>query len=189
MAVGLVAQSGIKNAGFEEGTSPGEAMVLPPGSTAIDGWTVVGGNVSYVGAKWQHSQGNRSIGLPCGGGITQTFETDPDLEYEVRFNMAGDPNTPPAVKSLAVTFGRERRVFTFDTTGRSLSNMGWEPRAWVFAADEATTTLTFTSPTNECSTPALDHVRIISNEIGVRARPDATLSVSRRGASLHGGVR
>jgi choice-of-anchor C domain-containing protein len=171
LAVGL-AQTGLMNGSFENGTNPGEAMVLPSGSKAIDGWTVIGGNASYVGGRWQHSQGLRSVGLPCGGGISQTFPTEPNQEYEVRFNMAGDPNTPPAVKSVEVSFGGAKRVFTFDTTGRSLANMGWEARSWVFApVDDPTTTLTFSSPTTGCSTPAVDNVRLTASDIGVRARP------------------
>ena len=185
LAVGL-AQTELRNGSFENGTNPGEATVLPPGSTAIDGWTVVGGNVSYVGGRWQHSQGLRSVGLPCGGGISQTFETEPNLEYEVRFNMAGDPNTLPAVKTLEVSFNDVKRVFTFDTTGRSLGNMGWEARSWIFATADPTVTLTFSSPTAGCSTPAVDNVRTTANEIGVKVYPDVPVSVSRRAASLHG---
>ena len=169
LAVGL-AQAALMNGSFENGTDPGQATVLPSGSTAVNGWTVVGGNISYVGGRWQHSQGSRSVGLPCGGGISQTFETEPDQKYEVRFNIAGDPNTTPAVKSVAVSFGGDTRTFTFDTTGHSLAAMGWEARSWVFAAVEPTTTLTFHSPATPCSTPAVDNVRITAVEIGVRAR-------------------
>ena len=151
-----------------------------PGSTAINGWTVVGGNISYVGSRWQHSQGSRSVGLPCGGGISQTFETEPDQKFEVRFNVAGDPNTTPAVKSVAVSFGGDTRTFTFDTTGHSLSAMGWEARSWIFAAVEPTTTLTFLSPATPCSTPAVDNVRITAVEIGVQAHPDVMGEPRRR---------
>ena len=104
------------------------------------------------------------------------------IEYEVRFNMAGDPNTLPAVKSLEVSFGGVKRVFTFDTTGRSLGNMGWEARSWVFAAADPTITLTFSSPTTGCSTPAVDNVRTTANEIGVRGPSRcACFRVSARG--------
>jgi choice-of-anchor C domain-containing protein len=153
-------------------------MVLAPGSTAIEGWTVVGGNISYVGSRWQHSQGLRSVGLPCGGGISQTLETEPAQKYEVRFNIAGDPNTRPAVKTVEVSFGAEKRAFTFNTTDHSLGDMGWEPRSWIFAAQDTTTTLTFLSPMTDCSTPAVDNVRITPVEIGVRAHPDASVGVN-----------
>ena len=182
-SVGL-AQGLLLNRSFETGMDPGEAMVLPPGSAAIEGWTVIGGNVSYVGARWQPSQGLRSIGLLCGGGISQTFETDPDEEYEVRFSMAGDPNALPAVKSVAVSFGADRRVFTFDSTSRSLGEMGWDSRSWIFTATEATTAVAFLSPVAECSTPAVDNVRVMPADSAVQAHPID--GPARREASLRG---
>ena len=182
-----VAQTDLVNRSFESGTDPGEVRTLPPKSTAIDGWTVVGSNITYVGGRWKHADGLRSVGLLCGGGISQTFETDPTLEYEVRFNMAGDPNTPPAVKTLAVSFGNDRRVFTFDTAGRSLANMGWEARSWVFPATDKTTTLTFSSPMTECSTPAVDNVRVMPGDGAVQAHPID--GPARRAAILGGDFR
>ena len=47
----------------------------------------------------------------------------------------------PAVKSVAVSFGDDRRVFTFDTTGHSSGEMGWDSRSWIFTATGETTTL------------------------------------------------
>jgi choice-of-anchor C domain-containing protein len=167
-----VAQADLINRSFEIGTDPGEVLTLPPKSTAIDGWTVVGSSILYVGGRWKSADGLRSVGLLCGGGIGQTFQTEPDQKYEVRFNMAGDPSTPPALKTLAVSFGTENRTFTFDTTGRSPGNMGWEARFWVFTASDTTTMITFLSPKAECSTPAVDNVRITAVEIGVQAHPD-----------------
>ena len=170
LTVGL-AQGLLLNRSFETGKEPGEATVLPPGSAAIEGWTVVGGNISYVGARWKPSQGLRSIGLMCGGGISQTFKTDPNEKYEVRFSMAGDPNARPALKSVAVSFGADRRVFTFDTTGRSPGEMGWDSRSWIFTATEETTTVAFHSPMAECSTPAVDNVRVMPGDSAVQAHP------------------
>jgi uncharacterized protein DUF642 len=114
------------NRSFETGPDPGQVAVLSPGNADIKGWTVVDGNVSYVGGKWKPSQGVRSVGLLCGGGISQTFETTPKQKYEVRFSMAGDPNARPAVKSVEVTFGATTRTFTFDTTGRNVAEIGWD---------------------------------------------------------------
>jgi choice-of-anchor C domain-containing protein len=173
----VFAQAVLVNRSFESGTDPGEAMVLAAGSTAIEGWTVVGGNVSYIGSRWQHAQGLRSVSLPCGAGISQTVETEPDQTYEVRFSIAGDPNTRPPVKTVEVSFGAEKRAFTFDTTGHSLGDMGWEARFWTFKAQDSTTTLTFLSPMTDCSTAAVDNVRITPVEIGVRAHPDPSTPV------------
>ena len=65
-----LAQALLKNRSFESGTEPGDAAVVAPGGKAIEGWTVVDGEISYVGRKWQHAEGARSVALPCGGGIT-----------------------------------------------------------------------------------------------------------------------
>ena len=126
------------------------------------------------------AQGERSVGLICGGGISQTLATEPDMKYEIRFNMAGDPTATPALKTVVVSFG-ETRVFTFDTTGRSHTEMGWAPRTWVFRAKDSKTTLTFSSPKAECSAPAIDSVRIEAVEIGVRNDP-ADVKLAQRDA-------
>ena len=155
-----LAQPLITNRGYESGKEPGEAMVVAPGSKVIDGWTVVDGDVSYVGRKWQHAEGARSVGLTCGGAITQTIETEPDQTYEVRFNMAGDPDAAPSLKTVIVSLGAETRVFTFDTAGRSRTDMGWASRTHVFKASGKTSMLAFRSPKDKCSAPAVDNVRV-----------------------------
>ena len=162
-----LAQGFLNNHSFESGTDPGAAMVLSPGSKAIEGWSVVGGDISYVGTRWKAAHGLRSIGLPCGGGISQTFKTDPGENFELRFSMAGDPNLRPAVKSVAVSVAGTQRAFTFDTTGHSLDAMGWDSRSWIFKATEDTTTVTIQSPTAECSTAAVDNVRITPGDSAV----------------------
>ena len=150
----------ITNRSFESGADPGGATVLTPGSKAIDGWTVVDADVSYVGRKWQHAEGARSVALLCGGGITQTIETEPDQTYEVRFNMAGDPDAAPSLKTVIVSLGAETRVFTFDTAGHKGTEMGWAARTHVFKASAKTSTLAFRSPKAQCSVPAVDNVRV-----------------------------
>lgn len=186
-AIGL-AQTVVNNRGFEEGTDPGEAAVLPPGSKAIEGWTVVDGSVSYVGRRWQHAQGQRSISLPCGGGISQTLDTQPGQDYEVRFSMAGDPTATPPLKTVVVLFGNTKREFTFDTTGRSLTEMGWESRTWVFEATDRTSTFTFLSPKAACSVPAVDNIRLEAVEIGVRIAPDGRTPIWRPAAPVPPGA-
>ena len=154
-SVVLAQQPLITNRSFESGADPGGATVLTPGSKAIDGWTVVDADVSYVGRKWQHAEGDRSVALLCGGGITQTIQT-----YEVRFNMAGDPDAAPALKTVIVSLGAETRVFTFDTAGHKGTDMGWAARTHVFKASAKTSTLAFRSPKAQCSVPAVDNVRV-----------------------------
>jgi choice-of-anchor C domain-containing protein len=159
-SVVLAQQPLITNRSFESGADPGGAAVLTPGSKAIDSWTVVDADVSYVGRKWEHAEGARSVALLCGGGITQTIETEPDQTYEVRFNMAGDPDAAPSLKTVIVSLGAETRVFTFDTAGHKGTDMGWAARTHVFKASAKTSTLAFRSPKAQCSVPAVDNVRV-----------------------------
>jgi choice-of-anchor C domain-containing protein len=166
-----IAQPLITNRSFESGADPGDAMTLSPGSRAVEGWTVADASVSYVGRKWQHGEGSRSIALLCGGAITQTIATEPEQTYEVRFAMSGDPDASPSVKTIAVFLGEESRMFTFDTAGRSVKDMGWASRSWVFKAKEKASTLAFRSPMGKCSVPAVDSVRVDPVQICVEALP------------------
>ena len=62
-----------------------------------------------------------------------------------------------------------------------LGNMGWEARFWIFTAVETRPPrITFLSPKAECSTPAVDNVRITAVEIGVQAHPDVMGEPGRR---------
>ena len=160
LSVVVLAQPLITNRGYESGKEPGEAMIVAPGSAVIEGWTVVDGDISYIGRKWQHAEGARSVNLLCGGGISQTIQTEPDQTYEVRFNMAGDPDAAPSLKTVIVSLGAETRVFTFDTAGRSRTDMGWASRTHVFKASGKTSMLAFRSPKDKCSAPAVDNIRV-----------------------------
>ncbi|MSU23907.1 MAG: DUF642 domain-containing protein [Opitutus sp.] len=50
--------------------------------------------------------------------------------------------------------------YSFDTTGRTLANMGWTTQTFTFTASAATTTLSFASQENSAYGPALDNVRL-----------------------------
>ena len=90
----------------------------------------------------------------------ERIETEPDQTYEVRFNMAGDPDAAPSLKTVIVSLGAETRIFTFDTAGRKGTDMGWASRTHVFKASGKTSTLAFRSPKDKCSAPAVDNVRV-----------------------------
>ena len=166
-----LAQALIKNRSFESGTDPGDATVLAPGSKALADWTVIDGDVSYVARKWQHAEGSRSVALTCGGGIGQTIETEPDQTYEVRFNMAGDPDAMPSLKTVIVSLGAETRIFTFETAGRSRTDMGWASRTHVFKASGKTSMVAFRSPKDKCSAPAIDNIRVDPVAVCVQNQP------------------
>jgi len=103
------------------------------------------------------------------GWIEQAIDTTPGCEYEVAFRMAGDPFphlTPEQkIKTLRVdasaggtAIGSQQ--FSFDTTGRGVTQMGWEERSWRFTALSARTILRFTGVSPGPYGPCIDQVRI-----------------------------
>ncbi len=162
----------IVNGSFETGANPnqGVGLISPDaGSSAITGWTVTRGQIDYNGRYWQAADGGRSLdlnGSPGVGGIAQTFNTVIGKRYRVNFSIAGNPLGGSPVKQLAVSAANQSSNFSFDTTGYSLSDMGWEDKSWVFTANSTTTTLEFYSLSNQSANrfygPALDKVSVVA---------------------------
>ena len=68
---------------------------------------------------------------------------------------------------MRVSAGGSSADFSFDTTGKSTTNMGWVSNSWDFTANSTTTTLEFIDLTNSFLTnsfagPALDNVSVIA---------------------------
>lgn len=151
------------NGSFETGTDPGVFTQLHAGdNTSIPGWTVVSGSVDYIGTYWESSDGDRSIDMTGSNGqpgaISQTFPTVAGHTYTAAFDLAGNPACGPVVKTLNVDAGGTPNTYTFDTTGKSLADMGWTQETFEFTATGANTTLTFTSLDSGFCGPALDNV-------------------------------
>jgi len=154
MSLASISQANlITNGSFENGINitMGRFDTLSQGdSTSILGWTVTGGTIDYIGTYWQAADGYRSLDM-CGNGsgsISQTFTTTPGQLYKVDFSMAGNPDGTPNIKQLvaAVTSGGVGAAyFTFDTTGKTKADMGWETKTFDFTALGASSTLTFFS--------------------------------------------
>ena len=99
------------------------------------------------------------------GGIQQTFDTVPGTTYQVSFDMAGNYAALPVVKPLDVTINGVTTHFTFDTTGRGLTNMGWTTHTLTFTATGTSSTINFVSDVQGLggvnnAGAALDNVRI-----------------------------
>jgi len=132
----------IVNGSFETGPDPGKLITLPNGSTDIFGWTVAPDAVDYIGTLWVASDGGRSLDLDNSGGfggIEQTFQTTPGVDYLVTFDMSGNPyrgfNDPP-IKRMGVTAAGKSDIFLFDVLveGNSYVNMEWVTHSWQFTA-------------------------------------------------------
>jgi len=153
------------NGDFETGTNPaGYFFTVDSSSDAITGWTVTSGTVQYKGGYWQAGDGNRSIDLNgiSTGALAQTFDTVAGTTYTVNFMLAGNPDGGPALKTLEVgANGNAAQQYTFDVTGFSRTEMGWEDHSYIFTAAGASTTLSFASLTDgEFYGPALDGVTV-----------------------------
>ena len=138
-------ENGVNDAG---GTDIGTFITLGTGAANIANWSVTG-SIDYIGSYWNAADGNRSIdlnGYYAIGSISQTFNTDVGQAYSVEFYMAGNPDGSPVVKTLVASGGSvTEEQFSFDVTGQSLTNMGWEMRSFDFIATGTSTTLTFAS--------------------------------------------
>ncbi|MCK4795457.1 MAG: choice-of-anchor C family protein [Desulfobacteraceae bacterium] len=160
-----------QNGSFENGEPiVGGYRELDTGSTAIDNWTVIGGGVrviDYIGGYWEASDGVRSLDLngnPGPGGVEQDIATVSGTTYLVTFDMAGNPDGPPPIKTLdvsAIGSSTQSQGFSFDKTGHTKAAMGWVTNQWFFTADAATTTLRFMSTTTDSPFgPALDNIAV-----------------------------
>ena len=156
------------NGSFEDpiGYVVGSFTTLPAGSGAIDSWTVGNKTIDWIGTYWTPQDGSRSLDMSGlvgdAGSISQWFATASGQKYEVTFWMAGNPDGGPTSKTLNVaTSVANNTNYTFDTTGHSLTSMGWVKESFFFTAGGPATTLTFTSGDSTGYGPALDNVSVI----------------------------
>ena len=131
----------------------------------IGPWKVTAGNVDLIGdGFWQAAEGDQSVDLNGGnaGAVSQTFTTVPGKRYTVRYSLAGNPGVGgPAMKTGKVLVdGQNFQNFSFDTTGKTMANMGYVTREVSFVATGATTTLTFASTLSGAYGPVIDDVSV-----------------------------
>jgi choice-of-anchor C domain-containing protein len=156
------------NGSFEDGPSQyqGGHQSYLLGSTEITGWIVSRGNINLVFDDWVASDGDRSIDLAgvVNGGIMQTFDTQPGLQYQVLFDLGGNADPDYArVKALRVEAAGQSVEYSIDTTGYSWPDAGWVEKSWSFTATDNQTALEFYAidTDNDPAGPALDNVRVI----------------------------
>jgi choice-of-anchor C domain-containing protein len=167
LLVGQANASIVVNGSFEGTTNVGAFTTLAVGSTAINGWTVTRGSVDWIGTYWTPADGSKSLDMNAGnlGGIQQTLTgLTPSQKYVVTFELAGNPANQTAnqnMKILEVLVGNQSEQYSFNVTGKTLTNMGWQEETFVFTADSSTAVLTFKSiaPANAYG-PALDKVDV-----------------------------
>jgi choice-of-anchor C domain-containing protein len=163
------AAASITNGSFELGTysTPAPWNTFSAGSTNVTDWTIDSGTIDATfSSYWPASDGDVSIDLNGNGpgAISQAIATAVGREYDIMFDLSGNPACGPATKTLTIiATGGASEPMTFDiaAAGSSLSDMKWSAREYAFVATSSTTTVTFTSTTQGTSCgPALDNVRI-----------------------------
>jgi choice-of-anchor C domain-containing protein len=154
----------ITNGSFEQpGTFSGSFTTLGAGSSYLTGWTINSGTVDLINGYWQNSDGSYSLDLngTSAASISTTVTGlaigDP---YTVWFDMAGNSEGLPTVKTLDVSIGGAPSSYSFDTSGHSVTNMGWQSMSLNFTATSSSQVLTFASTISGAYGPALDNVRI-----------------------------
>jgi choice-of-anchor C domain-containing protein len=147
---------------------------LPPGiltyrvfntGTDLPGWIVEQGTVEIVGPYWQAAEGVQSLDLngifEDIGTISHPLSTMPGQRYKVRFAYAGNPEGGPAIKTTKVFWNDTLLAeVSFDTTGRSLTDMGWVYYEYEVTAASTSSLLKFQSTTPSFCGPALDDVSV-----------------------------
>jgi choice-of-anchor C domain-containing protein len=155
----------VANGSFEEPPVTFFDWNFYPAGSALGAWTVGGHSVDLV-AGWQDAAGNQSVDLNGAdvGSVFQDVATVPGQAYLLRFALSGNPETIPAVKQIEVSFGGESvAVESFDTTGRSISDMGWAYRTHAVTAFSDVTRLTFASVTPFTNGgPMVDDVSLVA---------------------------
>jgi choice-of-anchor C domain-containing protein len=152
----------LTNGSFETGPDPGTSVTMSAGPTAVSGWFATRAGARYVSTLWTAASGYRSIALNTtgAGGIAQTFATLPHARYNVRFYLAGDPDSQPLIKTMSVTAGHQRGDFTADITGMWAWDPGWNPHNWSFLAESTFTTIEFFSTMTGTTGATLDSVSL-----------------------------
>jgi choice-of-anchor C domain-containing protein len=153
------------NGSFEDGPAVGAFLPLDEGSTAIPGWTVIGGQIDYLETHWKASDGLRSLdlhGSPGYGGVAQAFDTVKGRRYRLTFALSSSGDNP-IIKRVGVAAAGKRTEFAVDATGKTFEDMGWEKKSWEFEAVSDRTMLEIYTmeQTDPVAGPALDDVKVV----------------------------
>jgi len=183
----------IVNGGFEAPDQGGTFGQINAPSNAITGWTISSGSVDLINNYWTPYEGEQSLDMSGinAGTIYQDFTISQAGSYNLFFAMAGNTDGGNSLKNLNVSFGldgilTQSQNFSFDATGKSKSNMGWEMKSMlVNAAEAGSYRIQFTSLEMNATGAAIDGVSISA----VTATPEpATLALLGSGLLALGGI-
>ncbi len=152
----------VANGSFEDTTFVGGFQ----NTTSLNGWTVESGTVDLINTYWASSEGTHNVDMSGSAPavISQVISgLDVGESYALTFDLSGNPDGPPVVKSLLAAIGGTAAMFTFDssTTVRPAA-MNWTPMVLRFTAEASSLTLRFSSMNDTVGFygAALDNVAI-----------------------------
>lgn len=153
--------------GFDNGAATGNVTAMGAGSTGLPGWTIGGGGIDYVYTAYFQAASGSSYSVDLNnwspGSISQSFDTQPGVQYKVGFSLSGNPYCGLSVRSVRVTaVNIKDQDYSYDmaANGTTAADMRWVRQQFIFTANSATTTLTFSSLSNGACGPALDSVTV-----------------------------
>jgi choice-of-anchor C domain-containing protein len=149
---------------FEAPVVPG-TFTEPVAGQSLGPWTVGGDSVDLNSSRqWDAADGQQSLDLNgrAPGSVSQPIATFPLTTYIVTFQLAGNPDAGPALKTGTLQVdGAPVRNFSFDTTGRSRRAMGYVQETATFTTLlDPSVTLTFASTTPGAYGPVIDDVQV-----------------------------
>lgn len=166
-AAGSASAQIVQNGSFESpAVAPSPFEVSPP--QPIDGWIVTAGSVDLIDGYWQAHSGVQSIDLSGSepGTLTQDVTLQTGQLYLLTFWVSGNPDGPPDLKTFDFSVTNTTPMtaanvnFLVASPPQSRENMNWQPREWLFLANDGPHTLVFQSTTPGPFGPALDDVGV-----------------------------
>lgn len=158
------AENIVANPGFE---LPNDALSSYIFTKDVPCWNVVGSEgVAEIDppSVWTTPDGVRSMDLNPNspGAIAQTLQTTVGKPYRLSFSLAGNYTVAPAKKEVEIFWnGKSLGTQTFDTSGRSGSNMGWKTVTLDLPAPTAAQTeLRFNGKNTGSGGPVIDAVKV-----------------------------
>ena len=158
-------------------TAPGvlQTFTLSVGSTAIDGWKVIGDDIAWIGGAQfglTASHGSKFLDLtnyqdgPPFGGVEQTFSTVAGTTYTLSFDLGSSSTyiTPSAVAASVLVVDVGTKTETFTSTALGANN--WQSYSMTFTAANPTTTISLLGTTGR------DYIGLDNVALSVTAVPE-----------------
>lgn len=152
----------VANGGFEDpGSFVDSFQTLTAGDGTLTPWSIDTNSIDLINSYWVPHSGSYSIDLAGNGPgtISQNIDVGTNQICSLSFWMAGNPDYSDT-KTLDVHFGSNTRSFTFDQTGHTKENMGWEEKTASGLIASGPTQLRFVDTGTDPYGPAIDDISL-----------------------------